>query len=201
MKNKNITTLAVSISIATVIAFSNFQNAESFNSETIENNCSASPTTPEQETLKIFSADVKIIGPNGSEYNFGNHRVLGQPPLSNTFGNPDKITDFFYEMDEMWVKKWEYPGVIFYILPDGQLDAFHFNGPGFKLSVKGVIIEVGKPVDALAGAFPNFNNYIINGRTVSFTFKTPDGELSDEFMGIRFDPKTRLVVEMYNGMP
>lgn len=104
-------------------------------------------------------------------------------------------------MDDMWVKKWEYTGGVFYILPDGQLDAFHFNGPGFKLSVKGAILEVGKTVDALASAFPDFNKYIINGRTVSVTFKTPDGELSDEFMGIRFDPKTRLVVEMYNGMP
>lgn len=201
MKNKNITTLAMFISIATVIVFSNFQKVESFNSEAFKNNCTASPTTLQQETLKIFSADVKIIGPNGGEYNFGNHRVPGQPPLSNTFGNPTKITDFFYEMDEIWVKKWEYPGVIFYILPDGQLDAFHFKGPDFKLRVKGVILEVGKPVDALSSAFPDFANYIINGRTVSFTFKTPDGELSDEFMGIRFDPKTRLIVEMYNGMP
>lgn len=201
MKNKNITTLAVFVSIATVIAFSNFQRATTFNSESIKNSFINSSTIPQQETLKIFSADVKIIGPNGGEYNFGNHRVHGQPPLSKTFGNPDKITDFFYEMDEMWVKKWEYPGAYFLILPDGELDRFRIKEPGFKLSVKGAILEVGKPVDALAGAFPNFNSYIINGRTVSFTFKTPDGELSDEFMGIRFDPKTRLVVEMYNGMP
>jgi len=104
-------------------------------------------------------------------------------------------------MDDLWVKKWEYPGAVFYILPDGQFDRFEINGPGFKLNVKGAILEVGKPIDAIAVAFPNYKSYIIDGKAIAFTFKTPDGELSDEFLEIDFDPIAKKILWMGNGMP
>ncbi len=126
---------------------------------------------------------------------------IGINGLSTIFGEPENISDYYYEMDEIWGKKWIYPGAYFIISPNGDLDFFNIDGPRFKLSVKGAILEVGKPIDALATAFPNYKDAVINGRTVNFSLKVSSGEFTDEFLSIMFDPISKKVLWMRNGMP
>jgi len=149
--------------------------------------------------IAIQGSDVTIIGPNGGQLNFRKQR--NTTDLTPIFGKPNRITDFYAEMESEWWKKWEYPGAIFYIIPNKKFDSFEIGGPGFKLNVKGSILEVGKPIDELAKAFPDFKNYINDNSHVGFLFQMANGELSDEFMGITFDPITRNITSMYNGMP
>ncbi|MEW5845384.1 MAG: hypothetical protein AB1777_03855 [Bacteroidota bacterium] len=149
--------------------------------------------------IVLQETDVFIIGPNGGKLNF--RTQFRTTDLTPIFGAPTRITDFYAEMEDSWWKKWEYPGVYFLISPGKMLEYFHISGPGFKLNVKGAILEVGKPIDELAKAFPDFKNYIIENCAVSFAFQMANGELSDEFMGITFDPITRNITSMYNGMP
>ena len=149
--------------------------------------------------IAIQGSDVTIIAPNGGQFNFRKQR--NTTDLTPIFGAPTRITDFYAEMESEWWKKWEYTGAIFYIIPNKKFDSFEIRGPGFKLNVKGAILEVGKPIDELAKAFPDFKNYINDNSHVGFLFQMANGELSDEFMGITFDPITRNITSMYNGMP
>lgn len=149
--------------------------------------------------IVIQDTDVLIIGSNGGNLNF--RTQFRTTDLTPIFGKPTRITDFYAEMEDSWWKKWEYPGAYFLIDPGKTLEFFHISGPGFKLNVKGAILEVGKPIDELAKAFPDFKNYIIDNCAIGFAFQMTNGELSDEFMEIQFDPITRNITSMFNGMP
>jgi len=205
-KIKIISFTIFSLALAAAFAHKGFENNNSrpnpLNSSqhiSTESSCIAA-TQQQPAKLKILYSDVIIVGPNGKQLSF-DYKAKKIQPLSTIFGNPKRIVDFYYEMDDLWVKKWEYPGAVFYILPDGYFDAFEITGPGFTLNVKGAILEVGKPIGALASAFPNYANYIIEGSHIGFTFKTPDGELVDEFLSIEFDLKTKNILWMRNGTP
>ncbi len=205
-KIKIISFTIFSLALAAAFAQKGFDNNNSkpspLNSSqyiSTESSCTAS-TQQQPAKLKILYPDVIIVGPNGKQLSF-DKKGEKIDALSTIFGSPTRIVDFYYEMDDMWVKKWEYPGAVFYILPDGYFDAFEITGPGFKLNVKEAILEVGKPIDAIAVAFPNYKSYIIDGKAIAFTFKTPDGELSDEFLEIDFDPIAKKILWMGNGMP
>jgi hypothetical protein len=149
--------------------------------------------------IAIQGSDVTIVGHNGGLLNL--IKQLNKTDLTPIFGRPTRITDYYAEMEDSWWKKWEYPGAYFLINPGKMLEFFNISGPGFKLNVKGAILEVGKPIDELAKAFPDFKSYIIENRTVSFAFQMANSELSDEFMGITFDSISRNITSMYNEMP
>lgn len=150
----------------------------------------------QNKSIPIQGSEVIIIAPNRGQFNFRKQRKTTD--LTPIFGEPTRIDDFYYEMDDMWVKKWIYPGAYF-LITTKRFDIFNIKEPGFRLSLKGAILEV-EPVDALAGAFPDFNKYVRNNRYVPFTFLMPTGELSDEYITIQFDPITRKVTWMHSGM-
>ncbi|MEY1640279.1 hypothetical protein [Tenuifilum osseticum] len=197
LKSISIAIIGVTCLLLLVLIASRAQNANSCSKPM--NTQLPSSDLGQIKHIAIQGSDVTIIGPNGGQLNFRKQR--NTTDLTPIFGKPDRITDFYAEMESEWWKKWEYPGAKFYIIPNKMFDSFEIGGPGFKLNVKGTILEVGKPIDELAKAFPDFKNYIIKNRTVSFAFQMADGKLSDEFMGITFDPVTRNITSMYNGMP
>ncbi|MEW5845385.1 MAG: hypothetical protein AB1777_03860 [Bacteroidota bacterium] len=196
---KSISTIFTAITCLLLVLYISCQ-AQNGNSCSRPMNTSLPSSGPGQiKHIAIQGSDLTIIAPNGGQLNFRKQR--NTTDLTPIFGKPDRITDFYAEMESEWWKKWVYTGAIFYIIPNKKFDSFEISGPGFKLNVKGAILEVGKPIDELAKAFPDFKNYIIENCAVSFAFQMANGELSDEFMGITFDPITRNITSMYNGMP
>lgn len=82
------------------------------------NSCSMPLGTPAEsagleqyKSIPIQGSDVIIIAPNGGQFNFRKQRKTTD--LTPIFGAPTRIDDFYYEMDDMWVKKWNTPGLTF----------------------------------------------------------------------------------------
>ncbi|AOZ99718.1 hypothetical protein [Flavobacterium commune] len=82
--------------------------------------------------------------------NSGNNDV---PLILKTFGQPDSIEDYFFEIDNVMGKKYTYNNGLILYVTNNSLESFEITGKSYLFSPKN--IKVGDTISSLETKFPN----------------------------------------------
>ena len=96
----------------------------------------------------IHSSEITI---NGIQF-FGNNVSL----VTQHFGQPNSIEDYFFEMDDVMSQKYIYNGILFYIV-NSKVNSFEITGNNYAFTSNN--IKVGNNINSLQSIYPNsFSN-------------------------------------------
>lgn len=132
-------------------------------------NCKAQNNT-------IHSSEITI---NGTQF-FGKEASL----VTQHFGQPNTIEDYYFEMDDVMSQKYKYNGVLFYTV-NSKVDSFEITGSNYTFTSNN--IKVGDNTSTLQSIYPLSYANKNNGR-LALPF-----EDMDLFIVISFNNSTGLI--------
>jgi len=98
--------------------------------------------------------------------------------LTQNFGPPNTVEDYFFEMENTMGEKYQYNGLLFYLVDD-KVDSFEITNDQYEFTTNN--IKVGQHIDALQSLYPNsFSNRRNGGIILPF-------EDVDYFVSINFN--------------
>lgn len=117
-----------------------------------------------------------------------------QQALLAALGKPQKISPFYFEIDNKHGKVILYPGAKFYIIDD-KLDSFEITSADFYLSISKSIpvVKVGTGSHLLPGGKQ------INKTAIAYETVTKDYTSTDEFLEFDLDKTGRKVTKIMYG--
>ena len=97
---------------------------------------------------KIISNAMNI---NGTNF-LGNNVSL----VIQKFGQPNSIEDYYYEIDDVMSQKYNYNGILFYIV-NNEVDSFEITGSNYAFTSNN--IRIGNNINTLQAIYPlSFTN-------------------------------------------
>ena len=87
--------------------------------------------------------------------------------VTQNFGLPNSIEDYYFEMQDVMTKKYKYNGILFYIV-NNNVDSFEISNKNYTFS--NYSIKVGDNIDTLYKIFPlSYSNRGIDSLGVLFS--------------------------------
>jgi len=105
---------------------------------------------------------------NLNELTINNTLFLGNNVnlVTQQFGQPNSIEDYYYEMDEVMSQKYNYNGILFYII-DNKVDSFEVTGNNYTFTNHN--LKIGDNIQILQPIFPlSYSNRSNHSLVVEF---------------------------------
>lgn len=103
---------------------------------------------------------------NSSELTINGIKFLGNITnlITQHLGQPNSIEDYYFEMKDVMSKKYNYDGILFYII-DNKVDSFEIISDNYTFTINN--IKIGNNIGTLQGIYPlSFTNKNNNGFTL-----------------------------------
>lgn len=117
---------------------------------------------------------------NSNELTINGVNYLGENVslVTQNLGQPFTIEDYYFEMDDVMSKKYNYKGILFYIV-NNKVNSFEITGNGYSFTNHN--IKVGNNIETLSPIYP-----------LSFTNKRSDS------LGLLFDDMDYYITIFFN---
>ena len=128
--------------------------------------------------------DRNTINSNELTINGVNYLGVNISLLTQNLGQPFTIEDYYFEMDDVMSKKYNYKGILFYIV-NNKVNSFEITGSSYSFTNHN--IKIGGNIETLKTIFPlSYKNVVKNGLTL------PLSDI-DEFIVISYNDN--LIIE------
>lgn len=127
-----------------------------------------------------------------NELTINNNNLISKDKsiLTQTFGVPSSIEQVYFEMQEKMAYKYDYDGIIFYILDD-IIESFEISGTNFSFTNHN--IRIGLNISIIESIYP----LSYGKRGANFVSLNIEGY--DNFISIGFDENNQLIKNIHMG--